>query len=240
MVSLETNNYSAYKYLLIQNVINSFEKSHYQEAKKDLQRCFSLESKQIKNELNFIYNLCNLVIFYKKNDFKKLFLTLDDIINKLNDINFNLEILIKLLKEDYIYLIIKKLVIKEVILKKLCLASGLKLEEFITSIDIESNKSFNNSSNPSIFNNNIYFKKSNIIEEVTQDNNLHCINESISNIKHSIWLESKHNLTLFIYILFSLLVLQKNPVINTIYKANINNVCENIKYVYLNCYCSKN
>ena len=166
--------YKAYKSLLVQNIINSFEKSHYQEAKKDLQRCFSLENYQgNKSEMSVLYNLCVSIIHYKKNEIKKLFTCIDESFLKLNDSNLE-KISATFTQETYSYNLIKRIILKEVVLKKASLIQGLNIEDIISN-------------------------------------------------EKSIWFKNKHNFFIFLNIAYSLLMLQKNPVINVIYKNSFIN-----------------
>lgn len=130
MINSETNPYQAYKFLLVQNILTNYEKSHYQESKKDLQRCFSLENQPNKLEISLIYNMCSTVLYYKKNEIKKLFSTMEETINKLLTTECNINKISELIKEDYTSLLLKKLIIKEIILKKSNIVAGLLLEEF--------------------------------------------------------------------------------------------------------------
>jgi hypothetical protein len=189
MLNSESNPYQAYKFLLVQNILASYEKSHYQESKKDLQRCFSLENQPNKLEVSIIYNLCSSVLYYKKNEIKKLFSTIEETFIKCTSQECNLAIFREVIKEEYTISLLKKFVIKEIILKKSNLVQGLYLEEFL--------------------------------------------------YENNIWLSSRHNLSLFMNIIFSLLILQKNPIINSIHKNAFNQWQDKFKVYLSKCNCGK-
>lgn len=133
---LNSNPYQAYRYLLVQNIIGSFEKSHFQEARKDLQRCFSIDSQQNKLEMSIIHNLCLLVVHYKKGEIKKLFGCLDEIVGKVGNMECDLEKLFKIInQEEHLRNLLKRFILKEVITKKISIISGIGMEDFIASRD---------------------------------------------------------------------------------------------------------
>lgn len=168
-LSQTATNYKAYKSLLVQNILASFEKCHFQEAKKDLQRCFSLENYQMnKVEMNILYNLCLSIIHYKKNEIKKLFLNMEEVLSNIAQVSFD-KLSALFTQENYSQNLIKKLILKDVVIKKASLIIGLNLEEIASS-------------------------------------------------DKSQWFKNTHTFTLFCNIIFALLLLQKNPLLNIIHK----------------------
>ena len=132
--SLSTN--FSYKYLLVKNVIANFEKTQYQEAKKDLKKCFMLDSQNNNSESIAVFNLCLILIFYKKNEIKKVFQYIEEINTKVLKEEISPVKFQKAIKEEeYLGLLYKKIILKEVLQKKNML-TGLSLEEIFKKENI--------------------------------------------------------------------------------------------------------
>lgn len=137
MKSLDTltnNPYHAYRYLLVQNIINAYNKSQLQDCRKDIQRCFAIDNQKSKVEMSVIQGLVMLLIHYKKSEIKKLFLTFEELITKAVSQECELSKIYTLIsEEDYLKAILTRFYLKEILAKKQNLVLGLGLECFITN-----------------------------------------------------------------------------------------------------------
>lgn len=120
----------SYKYLLVKNIISFYEKNNYQEAKNNLKKCFVIDTQSNQKESSIIINLCLLILFYKKNEIKKLFLCMEEINNRLSKKEFNINKLKENIQEEvYISLLIKNMILKETSVRKNSQLIGLKLDD---------------------------------------------------------------------------------------------------------------
>lgn len=130
--SSTTSNMS-YKFLLAKNILLCLDKAQYQEAKKDLKKCFVIESQgKICKELEILNILFLIYIYYKKNEMKKFFSCIDEMNSIILKNQLNLTNLNNLIQsEEYLRILIKKIIIKEVFNKKFVLNTTYKFEDIL-------------------------------------------------------------------------------------------------------------
>lgn len=142
----QLNTSFSYKYLLVKNVISFFEKSEYQEAKKDLKKCFMLDNQNSNKESIVVYNLCLILIFYKKQEIKKMFSSVEEISNKIRKEEISLSKLGAMIQEEeHLTMLLKKMLLKEIVLKKNNIINGIKLDDILkvkTSIWLKDTQHF--------------------------------------------------------------------------------------------------
>lgn len=183
--SNSTTNNMSYKFLLAKNILLCLDKAQYQEAKKDLKKCFVIESQgKICKELEILNILFLIYIYYKKNEMKKFFTCIDEmnsiiLKNQLNLMNLNNLIQ----SEEYLRILIKKIVIKEVFNKKFVLNSTYKFEDILVNDGVW----FKNQQSFYVFSN--LFVGQLILQRNPQINSLY-------RTHYSIWFQGfKHELT---------------------------------------------
>lgn len=187
----QLNTSFSYKYLLVKNVISFYEKSEYQEAKKDLKKCFMLDSQNNNKESLVVYNLCLILIFYKKQEIKKMFLSVEEINNKIRKGEVSLSKLASMIQEEeHLTMLFKKLLLKEIVLKKNNFINGIKLDDILKA-------------------------------------------------KTSIWLKDVQHFLIFVNLFTGLIILQRNPTINSTYKNHYIIWLDYFKEVICSCSCGK-